>query len=159
MKRVILFSLASLLVLGGLLYLLNRKPGTVDVPLSAIDEAFKAAPGAEVMEAYGPLRLLRDFGLTAEDYDEVLYYGQSDTMAVNVFLLIKLKTADQRKTVAAAYDGYLRDMKAAFAGYGPEQVALLEAAERYDNGLYAALLVSPEAAAWRSLITDRTEAR
>lgn len=159
MKKILPFMLLSLLSLAALLYFLNRETPVRDISLAEIDAAFAEAPGFAQMERFGEMRLRRNFGLTASDFAEVLYYGQQDTMLVDVFLVIKMKDEAQAEAVMNAVNTYVAGQRQAFEGYGPEQVALLSAARTYQNGVYAALLVGDEAESWLSLIKDRTEVR
>ena len=159
MKKILPFMLLSLLSLGALLYVLNREAPLREISLAELEEAFAGAPGREAMEAFGEMRFRRNFALNSSDYAEVLYYGQQDTMLVNVFLVIRLREEAQADGVLSALKTYVSSQKQAFEGYGPEQTALLSAAKIYQRGCYAALFVGEEAESWLRLLTDRTEVR
>ena len=159
MKKVIAIELLFLLLLAALLFLLLSEPELKDVPLSEIEEEFLLREDASDMEKYGAMRLRRNFSLDETDFSEVVYYGQSDTMSVNVFLLIKLQDASQREAVKRAFDAYLSQQIQNFEGYGEHQTELLKKAETYESDLYMGLFISEAPKEWMSLLSSGAEAK
>lgn len=137
----ILFILLILLIVGALWI---RKPAA-DIPLSKVEEALSGWFEKEEMEAFKDMTLRRNFSLDAVDFREYLYYGQSDTMAVQTFLLVKCHSEKETERVLEAVQAYLKRELKAFEGYGARQTALLKDARIYENGPYAAFIVSSEA--------------
>ena len=159
MKKVIAAEILAVLVLAAFLYILLTEPVIQDVPLSEIEEQFLMREDSQDMEKYGAMRLRRNFSLDETDFREVVYYAQSDTMSVNVFLLLKLNDPAQRESVKAAFDAYLKQQLQNFEGYGEHQTELLKKAEAYESDLYMGLFISEVPKEWMSLLSSGTEAK
>ncbi|MBO4411603.1 MAG: DUF4358 domain-containing protein [Lachnospiraceae bacterium] len=158
MKKAVLFELlCSILLVGILAAVLYEKP-VKDVPLSAVEAAFADRSDFRTMEKFGAMTLRRNLSLDEADLPEYLYYGQSDTMAVQVFFVAKSASETVREAVSKAVDRYLEREKKAYLGYGASQTALLNDARIVKAGDYVAFIVSADADAWeaefRSLITE-----
>jgi len=159
MKKVIAAELLSVLVLAGLLWLFLSKPALRDVPLSEIEEEFLLREDSSDMEKYGAMRLRRNFSLDETDFSEVIYYAQSDTMSVNVFLIIKLADASQEEAVKTAFETYLGQQIQNFEGYGEHQTELLKSAEIYESESYMGLFISDAPKEWMSLLSSGAEGK
>ena len=143
--RRILIMIAMTLLLGATVFaVLYRKPAK-DVPLSEVEKALEAELAEDSLKKFGDMKLRRNTGLFSEDYEEILYYGKDDSMTVECFLLVKSNDEDGAKKAEEALRNYVADRIAAFSGYGPTQVALLEKSVVYANGRYTALSVSENA--------------
>jgi len=154
---VIMSEFILLMLLISLLVVFLQRPALQDVPLSDIEEEFLLREDAEDMEKYGAMRLRRNFSLDETDFTEVVYYGQSDTMSVQVFLLIRLADASQKDLVKGAFDLYLEEQIQNFEGYGEQQTELLKNAEIYESDLYMGLFISEEPKEWMSLLSSGAE--
>jgi len=157
MKKVIAAELLSIIALAVLLWGFLSKPALQDIPLSSVEEEFLLREDSSDMEKYGAMRLRRNFSLDETDFSEVVYYGQSDTMSVNVFLLIKLTAPSQEETVKAAFDTYLAQQIQNFEGYGEHQTELLKRAEIYESEAYMGLFISEEPKEWMGLLSSGAE--
>ena len=150
MKKVLLFeAIFSALLVIAIAVLVIRKPVN-DVPLETVSKAFEARTDFDRMEKFSDMRLRRNLSLDAADLTEYLYYGQSDTMAVQVFFVAKCPNEETEERVLSAVGTYLDREKKAFEGYGISQTALLNDARVIREGNYVALIVSNEASAWES---------
>ena len=150
MRKVLLFeALFSALLVIAIAVLVIRKPVN-DVPLDAVSKAFEAREDFTAMERFSDMRLRRNLSLDAADLTEYLYYGQSDTMAVQVFFVAKCPDEAAEERVLSAIGTYLDREKKAFEGYGASQTALLNDARVLREGNYVALIVSNEAGAWEN---------
>ena len=157
MKKIILFELLFTIlivaIIGALLY---RKP-VKDVPLTEVKAAFENEADFGEMEDWGDMTLRRNFALDAADYREYLYYGQPDTMSVQVFLLVKCASEEETDQVLKAIDVYLERERKAFEGYGESQTALLKDARIYQKGAYVGLIVAKDADAWEKRLKTLLE--
>ncbi len=149
-----LIKIGLIILLAAVLFAVTFERQPKDVPLSEIEEAFETELEEGKMERYGDMKLRREFSLLSEDFAETVYYGQSDTMSVGVFLVLKCVPGAGTKAARQAVDDYLAAQKEAFEGYGASQTALINAAVIYEKGDYVALFVSERAAEWyEKLIT------
>ena len=144
MKRILWMTLMIVLLAGVMFVILYRK-GTKDVPLSNIEQEMSGEIEADGLQKFGDMKLRRNFGLLAEDYDDVLYFGKDDSMTVEALLVVKAREESQVEAVMEALRTYVSDRITAFSGYGPTQVALLERSECFSMGNYAALIISDRA--------------
>ena len=77
----------------------------------------------------------------------VFYAGGISAREVALLHLTDEAAADEAKT---ALDTYINDRAGAFAGYAPEEYAILEQSGAVSRGAYAALLIGPETEAARA---------
>ncbi|MBC5690204.1 DUF4358 domain-containing protein [Mediterraneibacter sp. NSJ-55] len=89
--------------------------------------------------------LKRYYGLNSADYEGVLLYSSESAMSAEEVLVIKVKENDQVQDVSDAIDEYLAEKKNEFEGYVPEEVKLLDDAQRSVRGNYVFLAVAPKA--------------
>lgn len=80
---------------------------------------------SSVQEA-GSLDLKKFYGLTASDYEDVVFYSPVTNMDAEELLIIKLKDTSQADAVEEAINKRLQTQKNSFEGYGAEQTALLQ---------------------------------
>ena len=157
MKRIILWEMLFVLVLGAILVALFWKKNVKDVPLAEVEEAYLTRTDFGTMTRYGDMTLRRNFALDADSFAEYVYYGQSDTMSVGTLLIVKSRVEEDGEAVRSAIDVYLERERKAFDGYGETQTALLKDARIYQNGVYTALIVSEQADAWEKLLKRELE--
>ena len=89
--------------------------------------------------------LKRYYGLNSADYEGVLLYSSESAMSAEEVLVIKVKENDQVQDVSDAIDEYLAVKKKEFDGYVPEEVKLLDDAQRSVRGNYVFLAIAPKA--------------
>ncbi len=80
---------------------------------------------SSVQEA-GSLDLKKFYGLTASDYEDVVFYSPVTNMDAEELLIIKLKDTSQADAVEEAINKRLQTQTNSFEGYGAEQTALLQ---------------------------------
>ncbi len=153
MKKLILSVVLSLLSLGGILFLLSYQRTPKDISLKAFSEDFSAAyvKAEGTLECADTLAIKKNFGLTAEDYAEMVYVLDSDMMSAQEMLIVKLNTEEQRKPVKDAMEERLSTRKEAFDGYGSDQMEILNRAIVYSAGNYVCLIVSEKDREWLDL--------
>ena len=150
MRKVLLFeAIFSALLVIAIAVLVIRKPVN-DMPLESVARAFESREDFASMEKFSDMRLRRNLSLDAADLTEYLYYGQSDTMAVQVFFVAKCPDEATEEMVLSLVNVYLEREKNAFEGYGISQMALLNDARVIREGNYVALIISNDASAWEN---------
>ena len=157
MKKIILYEVAFTLVLAGILVLFLSKKPLNNVMSETFRQSFLEEESSEGMEAWDGLRLRRDFALEEADYEGFVLYGEPDTMSVRIFLVLKCRSEEQTKPAVQTFERYLDRQKEAFEGYGASQMKLLEKAQIYEKGVYAALVIADDPEEWIRLITELTE--
>ncbi len=89
--------------------------------------------------------LKKYYGLSAADYEGVVYYAPVSNMDAEELLIIKLKDTSQADTVKSAIQSRLETQKNTFDGYGVEQYNLLEKSVLDVKGNYILYVVHADA--------------
>ncbi len=89
--------------------------------------------------------LKKYYGLSAADYEGVVYYAPVSNMDAEELLIIKLKDTSQEDTVKSAIQSRLETQKNTFDGYGVEQYNLLEKSVLDVKGNYILYVVHADA--------------
>lgn len=89
--------------------------------------------------------LKKYYGLSAADYEGVVYYAPVSNMDAEELLIIKLKDTSQADTVESAIQSRLETQKNTFDGYGVEQYNLLEKSVLDVKGNYILYVVHADA--------------
>lgn len=89
--------------------------------------------------------LKKYYGLSASDYEGVVYYAPVSNMDAEELLIIKLKDTSQADTVESAIQSRLETQKNTFDGYGIEQYNLLEKSVLDVKGNYILYVVHADA--------------
>lgn len=89
--------------------------------------------------------LKKYYGLSASDYEGVVYYAPVSNMDAEELLIIKLKDTSQADTVESAIQSRLETQKNTFDGYGVEQYNLLEKSVLDVKGNYILYVVHADA--------------
>ena len=93
----------------------------------------------------------RYFGLNSADYEGVLLYSSESAMSAEEVLVVKVKTDKQVQEVSDAIDKHLAEKKEVYDGYAPEEVKLIEDAQRSVRGNYIFLAVAPKAQEYQEI--------
>lgn len=99
----------------------------------------------EDMEKGNSKSLKRFYKLNANDYDGVVLYTPESTMDVTEMLIVKVKDRSQIESLEDAIDSRINYQLQSFAGYGPEQCALVNDYELKTKGDYVFFVVSKDA--------------
>ena len=145
MKKVIFTEIAAVLVLALIMFCLLHEKEVKDVSLELVEQTITENFTLDGMEKAGDMRLKRAFGLSSEEYAEVLYYTPDNTMSVNELLVVKLQDESQLDTVKAAVDSRLETQKTNFNNYGTDQTELLNNAKFLSEGNYVVFIVGKDA--------------
>lgn len=113
------------------------------------DAAAKVAAAADLsnMTPADNRMFKRFYGLNAGDYDGIVLYVPSDSMAAEELLIVKLKDPSQLESVTDAVEKRLQTQLDSFEGYGIEQYKLLTDHVLYGKGNYVFYMVHQNAAA------------
>ena len=140
MKRMIAFLLAMLLMLsmtacGGE----NAK----EVDLAALYEQLLETTPQMIQIADSNMRL-NLFGIREEDCLQVITAVCADGLRTDEIWLIQAKDADALERIKTLAESRLYAKGEESVTYSPEQYAIVQKAETVTEGLYFALLVSPD---------------
>ena len=98
-----------------------------DASLEDVTQAVVEAAGLQEKEPAANRLIRRFYGLNPHDYAGIVLYAPSDNMDVHELLIVKLADLSQSEAVEEAIEARLDTQLKSFEGYGPEQVALLNA--------------------------------
>ena len=122
--RVIRYGLLVLLVVAGILLLTRNRQS--NVPFETVSGKVQESITSDHMTKEQVRFLKKYYGLNAEDYEGVLIYIPGTNMYANEVLLIRLSDISQTESVRSAIEERIDTQHNIFAGYAPEQTALLE---------------------------------
>lgn len=111
----------------------------------------------EKMERGNSKSLKRFYKLNANDYDGVILYTPQSTMDVNEMLIVKVRDKSQVESLRDSIDSRINYQLESFAGYGPEQVALVNEYELKTKGNYVFFAVSENAQELKKAFLDSIE--
>ncbi|MEG0855785.1 MAG: DUF4358 domain-containing protein [Terrisporobacter sp.] len=106
------------------------------------------------MEKGDSKSLKRFYKLNANDYDGVILYTPTSTMDVTEMLIVKVKDKSQIESLEDAMDSRINYQLQSFAGYGPEQCALVNNYELKTKGNYVFFAVSENAEELKQAFLD-----
>lgn len=113
---------------------------------SDVQEAVISAADLTPMAEGDNQTFKRLYGLSANDYENVLLYYPTTNMGAEELLLIQLKDLSQQQAVKDAIESRLDTQKKSFDGYGVDQYAMLEKAVVEVQGNYILLVVANDPA-------------
>ena len=122
--RIVRYGLLLLLVVAGVLLLTRNR--TSNVPFETVSARLQESIDSDHMTKEQVRFLKKFYGLNAEDYEGVLIYVPGTNMYANEVLLIRLSDTSQADSVREAIEERIDTQHNIFAGYAPEQTALLE---------------------------------
>ena len=128
-QRIILSEILAAILLAVFILAVVRKPARDDVSFDELKEALLAASfDSTNMKEGSALKLRTLYGLSADDYEEVLLYVPSTNMDAQELLLIRCRTEEDTANVTEAMRQRVEQEKGVFSSYGIEQMALLNKA-------------------------------
>ena len=139
-------ALKYLLVAALAVLLLSQIRGnrTSSTPFEEMQSAVLAAADLTPMQEGENQMLRRIYQMDPESYEGVLLYYPASSMAVEEILLVKMSSTAQQDAVRQMMEDRVQSQIDVFAGYGPEQVAMLERAIIEVRGNYALLVVAED---------------
>ena len=136
------------------IFLMLRTDRISEKNISDIQESIVSSINTDKVQVSSSKDLLRNIGLSADDYDGFLYYSPISSMDVDELLIIKLSSIDQAETVEDAIDTRIDSQLNNFQGYGAKQCQLLNNAIEKTYGNYVFYAVSEDASDLRNVFTD-----
>lgn len=123
-------------------------------PFEEVEKAVRKEIDEEKLKDVSDRGLKRYYGLNEADYDGVMMYVSTSSMSAEEVLLIRAKNTEQAQELERAIEKRIGERKDVFDGYAPEQVKILEEAEKSVRGTYVFLAVSPDAAKYREAFVN-----
>lgn len=123
-----------------------------DTPIEEVSQVVVEAMGddTETMDEEDGRAFKRDFGLSANDYEGVVYYAPASNMEATEVLVVKLSDTSQQQELRDAVETRIFQQLNTFEGYAPEQAGLMKDAVLDIRGNYVLYAVGPNAPAARS---------
>ena len=96
------------------------------------------------------------FGLEANAFNGLVYYGPDSNMEAAELLLVNLKDISQKESVEEAIQKRIEYQKSCFEGYGVDQMELINNAMTITYGHYMLFIVSKDSSLARDAFADAT---
>ena len=152
MKKVVLIEVLLVVLLAVVMTVLLWRTRTKDVALAELGARLEEKFSLEGMEKAGSMRIKRNYGLNAADYEEVLCYTPDNTMSVAELLIVKTADESRNQEVLDAVEARIAAQKNNFLNYGTDQTFLLEHAQVFSLGNYVVFVCGTDAEAMASVI-------
>lgn len=155
-NKILLLEILKWLLVAALcvfLYVMLSSNRESNTPFADVKEAVIAAADLTPMAEGDNQTLKRLYGLSANDYENVLLYYPTTNMGAEELLLVQLKDVSQQQSVQTAIENRLDTQKKSFDGYGVDQYAMLENAVVEVQGNYILLVVAADPAPVRKAFT------
>ena len=144
MKYIRLAEITSILVLAGLIALFLYRRDPAEKTAEEINTFYLSALEDSNRSLQSDLSFRKNFGLDAADYEYVVYYGPSNTMSVDEFLLIKVSDQSSFSSIEEAVSDRILAQKTIFEAYGVDQYDRLMRAKTYETGSYYIFIISDD---------------
>lgn len=113
-----------------------------DKTVDQIESTMKKNVTFDKMEKGDSKSLKRFYKLNSNDYEGVILYTPISTMDVTEMLIVKVKDKNQIESLENSIDSRINNQLQSFAGYGPEQCALVNNYEIKIKGNYVFFAIS-----------------
>ena len=97
------------------------------------------------MEKFGNTEFKKSFGVNANDYDGIAYYGHQSVMNSETILVIRLKSEDQGENIIDIINTLKETNMELFKSYAADQYKLLSESILEQKGKYVLYVVSEDA--------------
>ena len=136
------------------IFFINNRDKYIDVNVEEIVACLSEEAALAEMERFGNSQFKKDFGLNANDYDGVIYYGHQSAMDCEKVLIIKLSDSSQGKDVEKTVKSRRTSDMELFKSYAPDQYRLLSDCVIEQKGNYFIYVVSDNAGSVEKALTD-----
>lgn len=137
------FQAISLIALLFCMWLLTREKEYREIDVNTVAQNLvELMPDTVVSES--DMVVKERFGLEANAFDALVYYGPNSNMDAAELLLVDLKDTSQKETVTDAIQKRIDYQKTCFEGYGVDQMELLSQAKTIVYGHYVLFIVSKD---------------
>ena len=127
-----------IIIIFTLFFVVSVYSSTERISDVSCDDAAKAVLGEDMRApdrsvAGTKLEFERTFGVTASDYDGIIYFKPESGMDVTEIIIAKSSSQEARDKLVKAIDDHLSQRRDVFQGYAPDQYALLMKAKAVES--------------------------
>ena len=149
------FQAISLIALLFCVWLLTREKEYQEIDVNAVAQNLvELMPDTVVSET--DMVVKERFGLEANAFNDLVYYGPDSNMDAAELLLVNLKDTSQKESVEEAIQKRIEYQKSCFEGYGVDQMELINNAKTVIYGHYILFIVSKDSAPAREAFASAT---
>ena len=149
------FQAISLIALLFCVWLLTREKEYREIDVNTVAQNLvELMPDTVVSES--DMVVKERFGLEANAFNGLVYYGPDSNMDAAELLLVDLKDTSQKETVEEAIQKRINYQKSCFEGYGVDQMELINNAKTVIYGHYILFIVSKDSAPAREAFASAT---
>ena len=140
---IYLFQVISLVVLFSGVWLLTREKTYNEIDVNKVAQNLvELMPDTVVSE--NDMVVKERFGVEANAFNALAYYGPNSNMDAAELLLIDMKDTSQKEAVTDAIQKRIDYQKTCFEGYGVDQMELINQAKIIVYGHYVLFIVSED---------------
>lgn len=114
-----------------------------------------AVSGAGNMHEAGAMKLKALYGLSENDYEEVVLYAPASNMDAQEMLLVRCKSTDQTGLVEEAMKKRIENQIKTFESYGVEQMAIISKAVVDIRGNYCLYICDADSGAVKDIFEQK----
>lgn len=152
---IYLFQAVSLVALFLCVWLLTREKTYNEIDVNKVAQNLvELMPDTVVSES--DMVVKERFGLEANAFNALVYYGPDSNMDAAELLLVNLKDTSQKESVEEAIQKRIEYQKSCFEGYGVDQMELINNAMTITYGHYMLFIVSKDSSLAREAFADAT---
>ena len=149
------FQAISLIALLFCVWLLTREKEYREIDVNTVAQNLvELMPDTVVSES--DMVVKERFGLEANAFNGLVYYGPDSNMDAAELLLVNLKDTSQKESVEEAIQKRIEYQKSCFEGYGVDQMELINNAMTITYGHYMLFIVSKDSSLAREAFADAT---
>ena len=150
---IYLFQVISLVVLFSCVWLLTREKTYNEIDVNKVAQNLvELMPDTVVSES--DMVVKERFGLEANAFNALVYYGPDSNMNAAELLLVDMKDTSQKETVTDAIQKRIDYQKTCFEGYGVDQMELINQAKTIVYGHYVLFIVSKDSQPARDAFSE-----
>lgn len=132
---------------------ISRQNSYTDVDTTKIMDNIIQSTDMGDMEKFGNTEFKKSFGVNANDYDGIAYYGHQSVMNSETILVIRLKSEDQGENIIDIINTLKETNMELFKSYAADQYKLLSESILEQKGKYVLYVVSDDAASIEKAFT------
>jgi hypothetical protein len=142
MNKLRIKEAACVVVLLVFILVLSTQNKQSSADLQSVFDAVSGAVDVSALEDCAESRFKKEFGLDAQEFDDVRYLASDDVMEVRELLLVKLPQDNDGQALLDRIKASVNDKAELFAGYAPEQSGYLESYVLLQRSGYVLYVVS-----------------
>ena len=132
-----------------------KQPQPADADLAALGDALQASGLLQSSKPGSARECKKNFGLSSDAYEEILYFSPVTFMDVEEVLVIR--APEGAEAAAEAMRTRLSELQKSFENYGTFQSAMLKETQIYENGVYACYAAGEHSREIMMLIREEIE--